>query len=236
MLELPKKRPLSPQEVGQLRSNWLGGDQKALEQICLANYRLVMSQVKRYIGRSQWLTPEDLFICGVLGLIDAIRNFDASRGCRLSTYAVPWIRQAISREIDNKGTVIHVPVHRREYARHIQSNWELATPEERQKASDILEVMNSMSLEYGMEIGLPLQDRLKRKEIDPLEVYLEKEKSQEIMKVFSRLTEREKLVLNLHYGQEFSLNAIGKLLNLSRERVRQIKEGAKNKIKKDDLF
>lgn len=227
-----------------------------INRLVRANLRLVIAIAKRYCNRG--LPFSDLMQEGNIGLMKAAERFDPSRGFRFSTYATWWIRQAITRAISEYSRTIRIPVHLNDTMskmgkftnKFIQDHQRFPTTEEISDAIDIKEERVSRLLAL-MQAPFPLESNLKDHEDfkladiladDSAEVPLDEAERQELRELVSAaltpLTDREQKVLRLrfgiHDGVDHTLEAIGKKLGLTRERIRQIEAVALNKLRRKD--
>ena len=243
---------LTAEEERELARQCAGGDEDAIRRMVNSNLGLVVSVAKEYAGRGVPLL--DLIQEGSIGLLTAARKFDYTLDFRFSTYATKWIRQGVTRYLANHGQMIRVPAHTAERIRKVlqakQSlQQELETdPSVAQIAQrcGFTEERVRQLLRLNPEtcsldaptgdnadgtLGILLEDLSAS---EPQEKLVRKELEATLNTLLGNLNDRQQQVLRLHFGmadgEAHSLEEIGKMLGISKERVRQIEQQAMEKL------
>lgn len=253
--EIGRKDMISPEEEIELARLIKSGDQKALEKLVSANLRFVISVAKQY--QNQGLTLQDLVNEGNLGLIKAAQRFDETRGFKFISYAVWWIRQSILHSLAVQGRMVRLPLNKIGMINKINvASSKLEQLFEREPTTseiavavdvdidEILETMKSYSRFISMDAPLgndsdddfTLYDMMGMKDsISPDDKLLKESLIKEINNTLKVLGERECQILKMYYGLDGvtpkTLEEIGEEFDLTRERVRQLKETAIRRLK-----
>lgn len=234
--------------------------QKALDSLAQANINLVWKVVERYRGLStQSFDTDDMFQHGMIGLIKAAKKFDLSKETQFSTYAVYWIRQSISRSIMNSSRTIRLPVHMRgriskmkrvigELEKHLTR---YPLPEELGAEMDLLtpKVLETLVFfDSGVSLDSPvgssqdsfLGDFIEDENNDSTDKkVIEDSLKREINNVLDKFTQREREIINMRFGLQNekakTLEEIGKLYGVTRERIRQIESKTLKKLRDDKV-
>ncbi len=251
--EIGKVDLLTPDEEVELAKRIREGDQMALEKLTKANLRFVVSVAKQY--QNQGLSLGDLINEGNLGLIKAAQRFDETRGFKFISYAVWWIRQSILQALAEQSRIVRLPLNRVGSLNKISKTFsELEQRFEREPSpdelADVLEVSTSEVVDTmkisGRHVSMdaPFVQGEENSLLDVLENDTEQTPDNELMndslrrevqRALSTLTQREADVISLYFGlngeHSMTLEEIGEKFNLTRERVRQIKEKAIRRLR-----
>jgi RNA polymerase primary sigma factor len=252
MNELGRYELLTAAEEVELAKRIERGDKQAKERMINSNLRLVVSIAKRYRGHG--VPFLDLIQDGVIGLNRAVEKFDYRKGFKFSTYATWWIRQACQRSVANQSATIRVPVHvqeRQQKLNRARQRLEVSlgrqpTTEELAKATglklhhveealDAVEASVSLNQAVGSDGDGELGDLFAdRTAADPVEEADESFQRERVRSALSGLPERERRVLELRFGfdgqESLTLEEIGRVLELTRERVRQLEKSALTRL------
>jgi RNA polymerase primary sigma factor len=252
--EIGKVELISPDEEVQLAGRIKQGDQAALDKLTKANLRFVVSVAKQY--QNQGLSLPDLINEGNLGLIKAAQRFDETRGFKFISYAVWWIRQSILQALAEQSRIVRLPLNKVGLTNRIQKAYSQLEQEYEREPSpeELAEVLELEIEEISATLGIgarhvsmdtPLAEGEENTLIDVLEnpnaesadgnIEHKESLKQEIDRSLKTLTERQKEVICFFFGigvdHPMSLEDIGARFNLTRERVRQIKDKAITKLK-----
>ena len=252
--DLKKHPPLSREEEMILLKQVQEGNARAKARLILANLRFVVAVAKRYRHINE-VPFEDLIAVGNLGLMRAAQRFDSEKNVRFISYAVWWIRQAMIQVVSSHGNPIRLPLNRVHTSLRIKKVEEtlikklnrrptlneladavMMKPKDLSKfLRDIPNVVSMDTTPVDSEEDLFLRDVITDFEADPLAEAEKKALDGELQKVLSSLSDRERIVLMHRFGlrdtKSYTLEEIGKLLGVTRERVRQIESQALAKLR-----
>lgn len=252
--EIGKVELISPEEEVRLALLIKQGDQKALERLTKANLRFVVSVAKQY--QNQGLSLPDLINEGNVGLIKAAQRFDETRGFKFISYAVWWIRQSILQALAEQARIVRLPLNKVGLTNRIQKAFSaLEQQYEREpSAEELAELLDMDTEEVAATLGInarhvsmdtpisegedgTLLDLLENPNAEKTDDELDHRQSlkTEIDRSLKTLTDRQKEVICYFFGigvdHPMSLEDIGERFNLTRERVRQIKDKAITKLR-----
>lgn len=255
--EIAKLPLLAENEEVELARRIKEGDQAALDRLTKANLRFVVSVAKQY--QNQGLSLNDLINEGNLGLIKAATKFDETKGFKFISYAVWWIRQSILQALIEQPRVVRLPMNKAtfynklnkvisEFEQHNQrepSNEELAELLDIKK-EDLSQLRGSLSFHVSTDAPISNDDDTATTMVDmmfdedlgnPEGGLLDESLNIELERALSTLSERELQIISYYFGlnkhrQNYSLDEIGNMLGLTRERVRQLKDKALRKMRR----
>lgn len=250
--EIGKEELITVEEEVELAQRIKKGDQEALEKLTKANLRFVVSVAKQY--QNQGLSLPDLINEGNLGLIKAAEKFDETRGFKFISYAVWWIRQSILQALAEQSRIVRLPLNQvgslnkinKAFARFEQEHERAPSPEElanelelpKEKVTDTLRVAGR-----HVSVDAPFADGEDNSLLDVLvnpdspnadRGLINESLSTEVDRALETLTERERDIIKYFFGigcSEMTLEEIGEKFDLTRERVRQIKEKAIRRLR-----
>jgi RNA polymerase primary sigma factor len=247
---------ITPDREKELGARAQKGDEEAIQELARANLRFVISVAQKYPNRGVSLT--DLIQEGNVGLVTAARKFDPEQGVKFISYAVWWIRQAILASLANHGRAVRVPLNRasdlarifREKERLKQEKGREPTSEELAEATELtpelvesLQTLNAAEIRLDAPIGDSEDSQLVERFIaeEAAEPELEVESrllTEAISDALSTLEARDAKVLRLYFGlegeREHTLEEIGNMLGVTRERIRQLRDRALRRLREGD--
>ena len=250
--EIGREELITVEEEVELAQRIRQGDERALDKLTKANLRFVVSVAKQY--QNQGLSLPDLINEGNLGLIKAARKFDETRGFKFISYAVWWIRQSILQALAEQSRIVRLPLNQvgslnkitKALSKFEQENQRKPSAEELANALDVPvdKVADTLKVS-GRHISVDapfvegednsLLDVLANEDTPSTDAQLNQESlAREVDRVLHQLHDREREIVEMFFGigcQEMTLEEIGAKFDLTRERVRQIKEKAINRLK-----
>jgi RNA polymerase primary sigma factor len=252
--EIGKVSLLTRDQEEDLGKRIANGDEKAKSELIEANLRLVVSIAKKYTNSG--LPFMDLVQEGNIGLIKAVEKYDYNRGCKFSTYAIWWIRQAITRALADKARIIRIPVHTLDAIKSMLKAHQrlIQTIKKEPSLKDIAnemgvtvqkvrELLGVIKIPISVETPIDefgnssISDYIEDKRgASPVDCVIKQNLSEEIQNILETLSEREKKIIEMRFGigtnKEKTLEEIGRYFHLTRERIRQIEENALQRLKK----
>jgi len=244
---------LTPQEEVKLAKQYKKGDKSAIEKLVLCNLRFVVSIAKKY--QNLGVSLSDLINEGNIGLIRAAHKFDETKGVRFITYAVWWIKQAIIQYLSEQSRIVRIPLNKASAMFKMEKmlnnlaqelGHDPTTQEIMQgidvAVDDINEVMPLYQPQYSLDSSSNPQDDIillnsipDNRTPGPMEGVFKKDLSNAIEEMLSTIKDREARILRFYYGlnntEPMTLEEIGEIFGVTRERVRQIKEKAIKQLK-----
>ena len=244
---------LTPEEEIELAIRLKKGDQSAMEKLTKANLRFVVSVAKQY--QNQGLSLGDLINEGNLGLIKSVRRYDETRGFKFISYAVWWIRQSILQALAEQSRIVRLPLNRVSALNKIGKTYSNLKQEfEREPSAeeiaealemDVAEISNAMKLsskQVSVDAPFSLGDENSLLDViqndqqpSPDDELISESLKKEVKGILALLPEREAEIIRLYFGLDgenpMTLEEIGEKFNLTRERVRQVKEKAIRRLR-----
>jgi RNA polymerase primary sigma factor len=251
--DIGKEELITTDEEVLLAQRIKAGDQLALEKLCKANLRFVVSVAKQY--QNQGLGLPDLINEGNLGLIKAAHRFDETRGFKFISYAVWWIRQSILQALAEQSRIIRLPLNQvGSLSKVNKASSKLEQQFERPPSPDeiatfleipehkVMETLKITTRTVSMDAPLDQDEDMRfldvfipEDRVDTDEYLIQESLSREIQRSLSSLSEKEREIINLFYGigvaHSYTLEEIASMFGLTRERVRQVKEKAIRRLK-----
>jgi RNA polymerase primary sigma factor len=257
LIEISKHELLSVEEEYSLAKKVREGDLDALDLLVKSNLRFVVSVAKQYQG--QGLSLNDLINDGNLGLIRAANKFDETKGFRFISYAVWWIRQAMTQSIVEQSKIIRTPISRNSSYSKVKKAFQLLEQEyQREPDSDAIatragvsesvvnDYLNSILKTVSTDVSFGHENEQTIADIiadfaynEPDNLLIKKNMERSVAQIINELPEREKDILVCYFGlngdDPMTLEEIGERYGLTRERVRQIKERTLDRLKSKGL-
>jgi RNA polymerase primary sigma factor len=254
MRDLRKLTMLSLEEERAFAHRIAAGDSEARRRLIEANLRLVVKIARKYMNMG--IANLDLIEEGNIGLIRAVEKFDAARNCRFSTYATWWIRQSIERAIANHSRTIRLPVHvsskmhkvSKFISSYVEKNGREPTSEEISgslglRLDFVKNLFTMLGKTYSLETLIDEEGKYTLEDIlpdtaaeEPLSVFEQARRVEEIASWLDKLDDKERKVIILRYGldqgEPLTLEAIGKKIGVTRERIRQIEQKALKQLRR----
>lgn len=253
LTDIGREELITPDEEVNLAQRIRQGDQAALEKLCRANLRFVVSVAKQY--QNQGLSLPDLINEGNVGLIKAARRFDETRGFKFISYAVWWIRQSILQSLAEQARMVRLPLNQvGSIGKMSKASVKLEQIFERPPSVDelaielelperkVAETLRMTTRTISMDAPVDQDEETRLLDLfvsedtpDTDDALIKESLSREIQRSLATLTDKEREIINLFYGigvpHSYTLEEIGAMFDLTRERVRQIKEKAIRRLK-----
>jgi RNA polymerase primary sigma factor len=253
LTDIGREELITADEEVNLAQRIRTGDQAALEKLCRANLRFVVSVAKQY--QNQGLSLPDLINEGNVGLIKAARRFDETRGFKFISYAVWWIRQSILQSLAEQARMVRLPLNQvGSISKMSKASVKLEQIFERPPSVDelaielelperkVAETLRMTTRTISMDAPVDQDEETRLLDLfvsedtpDTDDALIKESLSREIQRSLSTLTDKEREIINLFYGigvpHSYTLEEIGAMFDLTRERVRQIKEKAIRRLK-----
>lgn len=251
--EIGRLQPLTSDKEAELARKIREGDQAALDELVKANLRFVVSVSRNY--QNQGLSLSDLINEGNVGLVRAAKRFDEKKNFRFISYAVWWIRQAILQALAEQSRIMRLPLNRAG-AIHKISKTQIELEQRFNRLPDISEIAQELSISESavqetisissshVSLDAPMRDNdgstlldmiQHNDSLNPEDGMHAISLHEEVKRMLDTLTEREKEIIKLYFGIDsdaaFTLDEIGRRFNITRERVRQIKSKALQRLK-----
>ena len=254
LVEIGREELITTDDEVELAQRIHKGDKKALDKLVRANLRFVVSVAKQY--QNQGLSLNDLINEGNLGLIKAARKFDETRGFKFISYAVWWIRQSILQAISEQSRIVRMPLNQVGFQSKL-SKVRTSFEQRYERQASVEELAEEMGTDKGkiadalgangkkISVDAPLQnddssamiDTMTDESQDPTDIKMEQESlDSDLNAALCCLQEREQTVLKMLFGfgyPEMTAEEVANKLNLTRERVRQIKERALRRLREN---
>ncbi len=256
--DISRKETITPEEEIQLSERIKQGDKEALDKLITANLRFVVSVAKQY--QHQGMSLQDLVNEGNLGLIKAAKKFDATRGFKFISYAVWWIRQSILHAISVKSRMVRLPLNKINMMNKIYYTTEELKQEYKREPTSIeiadkidvnYEIVKEMKLyPYCISMDAPLKndddddfnlyDKIGMKDsISPDNKLMKESLANEINNTLKILKPHQAKIIKMYYGigeyNPMTLDEIGEELDLTKERIRQLKNNAIRKLQRNSI-
>lgn len=234
--DVNKHELLSPEEENEIANRIIEGDESAIDELVNANLKFVISVAKEYQGLG--LPLPDLINEGNIGLIKAAKRFDPTRGFKFISYAVYWVKQSIMQSLNDNSRIIRLPSNIvNKIIQHNKENEEYMETMEEDYPTCV-----SLNTRVGEYTGFELGDMIEDEEVDNMDVLdYETEKLKKVLnKTLECLSNKERGIIECYFGlnsnfEPMTLEAIGDRYDLTKERIRQIKEKAIRRLRHNNI-